>query len=125
MAKLKGAGVNTTEPRQAEASGTLQGTVVVLTGTFPTLSRAAATDLVERAGGRVTSSVSKATTFVVAGEDAGSKLEKARALGIEVIDEVELRRRAEEGYTRPVKERGRRKSKAEKATPAGDESSTG
>jgi DNA ligase (NAD+) len=123
--KLKRAGVNTAEPRQVEAAGPLKGTTIVLTGTFPTLSRAEATELVERAGGRVTSSVSKATTFVVAGEDAGSKLEKARALGIEVVDEAELRRRAERGYTRPTKERARRRSKAGKATPAGDESSTG
>ena len=59
------------------------------------LSRAAATELVEQAGGRVTSSVSKATSFVVAGDEAGSKLEKARALGVEVIDETELLRRVE------------------------------
>jgi DNA ligase (NAD+) len=92
--KLRAAGVNFAEPRQVEAAGALTGAAVVLTGTFPTLSRAEATEVVEGAGGRVTSSVSKATTFVVAGEDAGGKLEKARTLGIEVIDEAELLARA-------------------------------
>jgi len=86
-------GVALTEPRSVEASGALRGRTVVITGTLPTLSRAAATELVEAAGGRVTSSVSRATSFVVAGEEAGGKLEKARALEIEVIDEAELLRR--------------------------------
>jgi DNA ligase (NAD+) len=66
----------------------------VVTGTLPTLSRAQATELIESQGGRVTSGVSKATTFLVVGADAGSKLEKARQLGVETIDEDELRRRA-------------------------------
>jgi DNA ligase (NAD+) len=92
--KLRHAGVNLVEPRHAEAEGPLVGKTVVITGTLPTLSRAAATELVEQAGGRVTSSVSKATSFVVAGEEAGGKLGKARALGIEVIDEAELVARA-------------------------------
>jgi DNA ligase (NAD+) len=73
---------------------------VVITGTLPSLTRPQATELVESAGGRVTSSVSKATSFVVAGDEAGGKLEKARTLGIEVIDEAELRRRAEAGTAR-------------------------
>jgi DNA ligase (NAD+) len=95
--KLRAAGVNLAEPRQAAAAGALSGKTVVLTGTLPTLTRTEATELVEGAGGRVTSSVSKATSFVVAGEEAGGKLEKARALGVEVIDEAELRRRVEGG----------------------------
>jgi DNA ligase (NAD+) len=66
---------------------------VVLTGTLPTLSRTEATALVERAGGHVAGSVSKKTSLVVAGDDAGSKLEKATALGVPVIDEAELLRR--------------------------------
>ena len=66
---------------------------IVLTGTLPTLSRGQATELVENAGGKVTSSVSKATDLVVAGEEAGSKLEKAQQLGVLVIDEAELKRR--------------------------------
>ena len=93
VAKLAGAGVNTTEPRAVEAHGPLTGLTVVITGTLPTLTRAAATELVESAGGRVTSSVSKATSFVLAGDEAGGKLERARALGVEVIDEDELMRR--------------------------------
>jgi len=88
--KLADRGLTLTEPRRAAADGALRGMTVVITGTLPTLSRAQATSLVEEAGGRVTSGVSKATGFVVAGADPGSKLEKARALGVETIDEAEL-----------------------------------
>ncbi len=97
LERLAAAGVAMTEPQAADTSDTLAGKVIVLTGTFPTLSRSDATRLVERAGGRVTSSVSKKTSFVVAGEEAGSKLDKARELGVEVIDEAELVRRAAGG----------------------------
>ena len=69
----------------------LAGKVFVLTGTLPTLSRDEAKALIEAAGGRVTGSVSKKTDFVVAGSEAGSKLDKALALGVEVIDEAQLR----------------------------------
>ena len=62
----------------------------MITGTLPTLSRAEATSLIEEAGGRVAGSISKKTTALVAGEDAGSKLEKAKELGVEVIDEATL-----------------------------------
>ncbi len=92
--KLIAARVQTTEPDVSGGDGPLNGLTVVITGTLPTLSRTDATSLVERAGGRVTSSVSKNTSFLVAGEDAGSKLDKARALGVEVIDEPEMQRRA-------------------------------
>lgn len=81
------------EPRTAPAGGALRGATVVITGTLPTLSRQQAIQLIERQGGRVTDSVSKKTSFVVAGESPGSKLEKARTLGVEVIDEAELLRR--------------------------------
>ncbi|HEX6573352.1 MAG TPA: NAD-dependent DNA ligase LigA [Gemmatimonadaceae bacterium] len=91
--KLLHAGLNFEEPRQATSSGALSGKTVVITGTLPTMSRTQATDAIEAAGGRVTSSVSKSTSFLVAGDDAGSKLEKARALGIEIIDEDELKAR--------------------------------
>jgi DNA ligase (NAD+) len=90
VAKLADRGLMLTEPRRAAADGALRGMTVVITGTLPTLSRAQATSLVEEAGGRVTSGVSKATSFVVAGDDPGSKLEKARTLGVDVIDEAEL-----------------------------------
>ena len=67
------------------------GKSFVLTGTLPTLKRDEAGDLIKNAGGKVSGSVSKKTDYVVAGEDAGSKLEKARALGVKVIDEAALR----------------------------------
>jgi DNA ligase (NAD+) len=91
--KLRAAEVNLKEPTQVAQGGALAGKTVVITGTLPTLSRTKATEIVETAGGRVTSSVSKATSFLVAGEEAGSKLEKARSVGVEIIDEAELLRR--------------------------------
>ncbi len=68
----------------------LAGKTVVLTGTLPTLSRDQAKDMLEAAGAKVAGSVSKKTSFVVAGAEAGSKLDKARELGIEVLDEAGL-----------------------------------
>jgi DNA ligase (NAD+) len=69
----------------------LSGKTFVVTGTLPTLSRDEIKDLIETAGGKVAGSVSKKTTFVVAGAEAGSKLEKALELGIEVLDEAGLK----------------------------------
>lgn len=97
IAKLRARGLRFDEPNAVQADGPLTGATVVITGTLPSLSRGEATALVERAGGRVTSSVSKKTSFVVAGDEAGSKLDKALELGVDVIDEAELRRRAERG----------------------------
>ena len=73
-----------------QAAGALAGKVLVLTGTLPTLSRDDARALIEAAGGKVSGSVSKKSDFVVAGADAGSKLEKAQQLGVAVIDEAQL-----------------------------------
>jgi DNA ligase (NAD+) len=90
ISRLAERGLNFQEPR-VEASGTaFQGLTVVITGTLPTLSRDSAKALVEQHGGKVSDSVSKKTSFVVVGENAGSKLEKARTLGVEIIDEAEL-----------------------------------
>jgi DNA ligase (NAD+) len=91
--KLRSQRVNFAEPRAIVAGGPLAGMTLVITGTLPTLSRAKATATIEAAGGRVTGSVSKSTDFLLAGEDAGSKLEKAKTLGVAIIDEADLLRR--------------------------------
>ena len=75
---------------KAVASGALVGKKVVLTGSLPTLKRSQAKELIEANGGSCFDSVSKAVNLVVAGEDAGSKLDKAKKLGIEIIDEAQL-----------------------------------
>ena len=79
----------------AATAGPFAGKTVVLTGTLPSLSREQATAMIEAAGGKTSGSVSKKTHFVLTGEAAGSKLDKARELGIPVIDEVEFRRMLE------------------------------
>ena len=73
-------------------AGLLLGLTFVLTGTLPTMSRKEASALIEKNGGKTSSSVSKKTDYVLAGEDAGSKLTKAQSLGITVITEEELLR---------------------------------
>ena len=77
-------------PRNAKTTSQLEGLTFVLTGTLPNLTREDAKAKIESAGGRVSGSVSKKTNYVVAGEDAGSKLDKARELGVNVIDEAAL-----------------------------------
>ncbi len=91
--QLRAAGVHWDENKGASvdtAPKPLAGKTFVLTGTLPTLSRDAAKDMIETAGGKVSGSVSKKTHFVVAGEEAGSKLDKARELGVALLDEAGL-----------------------------------
>lgn len=78
---------------EKDAEGPLSGQAFVLTGTLPSMSRDEAKALIQEAGGKVSGSVSKKTSVLVAGESAGSKLTKAQSLGVEVIDEDELVRR--------------------------------
>jgi DNA ligase (NAD+) len=91
--RLEQLGLTLKEPVAATSGGPLAGQTYVITGTLPTLSRPQAKEKIEAAGGHVTDSVSTKTTAVVVGADAGSKAEKAKALGIEQIDEAELLRR--------------------------------
>ena len=93
LERLRSHGLRLEESQKASVSSALRGQTVVITGTLPTLSRTVARALIESAGGKVTDSVSKATSLLVVGADAGSKLDKARTLGVEVIDEAEFRRR--------------------------------
>jgi DNA ligase (NAD+) len=96
VAKLAAAGVNMATrlpelpPETEEPAGPLAGKTVVLTGTLATMTREAATDALERLGAKVAATVSKKTAYVVAGAEAGSKLEKARQLGVAVLDEAEF-----------------------------------
>lgn len=91
LAKLKKAAVWPVEEQVETGPQTLSGLTLVLTGTLPTLQRGEAKALIEGAGGKVTGSVSSKTTFLVAGEKAGSKLSKAQDLGVKIIDEAGLR----------------------------------
>jgi DNA ligase (NAD+) len=75
----------------AKASGAFAGKTFVLTGTLPTMTREEATAKIEAAGGKVSGSVSKKTDFVLAGAEAGSKLDKAQQLGVKILDEAEFR----------------------------------
>lgn len=90
--KLKEVGVNTESIKSKDESivNIFEGMKIVLTGTLPTLKRNDAKEMIEERGGKATSSVSKSTTFVLAGEEAGSKLTKANELGVKVIDEAKF-----------------------------------
>lgn len=87
--RLRAAGLTFTAEKRKKSSQ-LEGLTFVLTGTLPNLTREEAKAKIEAAGGRVSGSVSKKTNYVVAGDDAGSKLDKARELGVNVVDEAEL-----------------------------------
>jgi len=91
--QLRAAGVRWKEgePARPKAAGPFAGKIVVLTGTLATLTRDEAKERIEAAGGKVTGSVSKKTDYVVAGTDAGSKLERAQELGVAVLDEEKFR----------------------------------
>ena len=82
------------ESERRVEGGALEGKTFVLTGTLDTLTREEASELIKRAGGKVTGSVSKKTDYVVAGDSPGSKLAKAEELGTEVLDEAALRKLA-------------------------------
>jgi DNA ligase (NAD+) len=89
VARLKEAGVNmeSQAPAPSDEPGPLSGKTIVLTGTLASMSREDATEALERLGAKVSGSVSKKTSYLVFGSDAGSKLEKARTLGVETLDE--------------------------------------
>lgn len=88
--RLKRAGLQFQMEEKQVSSQKLQGLTFVLTGTLPSMKREEATALIESHGGKVSSSVSKKTSYVLAGEEAGSKLDKARALGVPVLSESEF-----------------------------------
>ena len=89
--KLKEAGVNMTSvEKEVVAKEAFEGKTFVLTGTLQNYSRNEAKEIIENLGGKVSSSVSKKTDYVLAGEEAGSKLEKAMKLGVEVISEEDF-----------------------------------
>ncbi|SEK71642.1 DNA ligase (NAD+) [Ruminococcus sp. YRD2003] len=90
IGRLKAAGVEMTYEKQTTGDDRFAGLTFVLTGTLPTMKRDEAKALIESYGGKVSGSVSKKTNYVVAGEDAGSKLTKAQELGIAVLSEAEL-----------------------------------
>lgn len=88
--RLLEAGVRPQMHAQQDAGTLFEGMTFVLTGTLPTLSRAQAQEMIRKNGGKATGSVSKKTSIVLAGESAGSKLDKARELGVRVIDEAQF-----------------------------------
>jgi DNA ligase (NAD+) len=90
VAQLRAAGLHWDEGEPEQRSQHLSGKTFVLTGSLPTLKREEAAAMIEAAGGKVSGSVSKKTSFVVAGEEAGSKLAKAEELGVTILDEAGL-----------------------------------
>ena len=94
--RLQEAGVHPQMHMQEDAGTLFEGLTFVLTGTLPTLSRAQAQEMIRKNGGKATGSVSKKTSIVLAGESAGSKLDKARELGVTIIDEAQFLRMIEQ-----------------------------
>jgi len=92
VSRLLTIGVAPIAPARPAGGSALAGKTFVLTGTLPTLTREAAAAKIEAAGGKVSGSVSRKTSYVLAGEETGSKLEKAKSLGVSVIDEAEFLR---------------------------------
>lgn len=92
LKKLADSGVRMAGGRLAEKGGKLEGKTVVITGTLKDFSRSEAEGLIRKLGGNPSSSVSKATDFLVAGAEAGSKLDKAKILGVKIIDEAEFKK---------------------------------
>ena len=90
VSRLLEAGVRPQMHAQQDAGTLFEGMTFVLTGTLPTLSRAQAQEMIRKNGGKATGSVSKKTSIVLAGESAGSKLDKARELGVRIIDEAQF-----------------------------------
>ncbi len=99
--ELQAAGVNTRQPRRAQPAGggVLAGKTVVVTGALRNYSRKQIEDLIRQHGGKATGSVSRKTDLLVAGEEAGSKLDKARQLGVRVVGEEEFMRMIADGHT--------------------------
>ena len=87
--RLKDSGVSTVCVKE-KAGNTFEGLTFVLTGTLPTMTREEASEIIKSLGGKVSGSVSRKTSYVLAGEEAGSKLTKAKELGVKIIDEKEF-----------------------------------
>ena len=97
LERLRSSGVNFQMEAEEEQSNLLDGEIIVVTGTLPSLGRKEAQELIEKNGGKATGSVSKKTTYVLAGENAGSKLTKAQELGIPVLTEAEFLQMIKQG----------------------------
>jgi DNA ligase (NAD+) len=93
--KLRAAGVVMVEESARVVDGPLSGLSFVITGTLPSRSRKEMSRIIEEAGGRIAGSVTRSTDFLVVGEDAGSKLERAKELGIPVLSEADVLARIE------------------------------
>ena len=89
---MRAAGLNFRSENAGAGNRPLEGKTFVLTGTLPTLKREEAAAMIEAAGGKVSGSVSRKTHYVVAGEEAGSKLTKAEQLGVAILNEAQLRK---------------------------------